>query len=200
MPRWTMESTTTRLRSRRSGDASSRALLYVLVLVLVSVAAIAFALQVTPEQSVSILGQSVSVGATAPSLSLSGPGELVLFGQSLPTRVEFVGPVRPRLVLTDITINEQVEACSLRARGSKTAEVGAGARPRVPTVLRVADRIRRPRRRAAARRDRRLARLRVEEDRGHHPRRDAVRRGPQHRGDHGHGRHRTGRVARGSAA
>ena len=83
---------------------------YVLVLVLVYSSAIAFALQVTPEQSVSILGQSVSVGATAPSFSLSGPGELVPFGQSLPTRVEFFGPVRPRLVLTDITINEQVEA------------------------------------------------------------------------------------------
>ena len=74
---------------------------------------------------------------------------------------------------------------------------GRGVGPRVPTVRRVGDRIRRARRRAAARRDRRLARLRVEEDRGHHPGRRAVRRGPQHRSDHGHGRHRTGRVARG---
>ncbi|MFI5393529.1 MAG: hypothetical protein ACHQY1_07325, partial [Myxococcota bacterium] len=41
-----------------------RALLYVLVLFLVSLAAITFALQVTPDHSVSTLGQSVSVGAT----------------------------------------------------------------------------------------------------------------------------------------
>jgi len=101
-----------------------RALLYVLVLFLVSLAAIAFALQVTPDQSVSTLGQTVSVGATAPNFSLSGPGELVLFGQSLPTRVEFMGPVRPRLVLTDITINEQVEALFAPGTGSKTSEVG----------------------------------------------------------------------------
>ncbi|HVD70683.1 MAG TPA: GDSL-type esterase/lipase family protein [Actinomycetota bacterium] len=109
-----------RLVVRRLG----RALLYVLVLFLVSLAAIAFALQVTPDQSVSTLGQTVSVGATAPTFSLSGPGELVLFGQSLPTRVEFVGPVRPRLVLTDITINEQVEALFAPGTGSKTTEVG----------------------------------------------------------------------------
>ena len=77
-------------------------------LLVVSAAAIAFALQVTPEQSVSTLGQTVAVGTTAPTWSASGPGEVVLFGQSLPTEVEFLGPVRPRLALTDISINEQV--------------------------------------------------------------------------------------------
>jgi lysophospholipase L1-like esterase len=85
-----------------------RGLLAVGVFVVVSMAAIAFALQVTPAQSVSTLGQTVEVGATAPTLGTTGPGEVVLFGQSLPTQVDFLGPVRPRLVLTDISINEQV--------------------------------------------------------------------------------------------
>jgi lysophospholipase L1-like esterase len=93
-------------------------------LILVSVASIAFALQVTPDQSVTVLGQTVAVGATAPSLSTSGPGELVLFGQSLPTRIEFVGPVRPRLVLTRINLDRQI-----------TDLFQPGPRPPVATVL-----------------------------------------------------------------
>jgi lysophospholipase L1-like esterase len=75
----------------------------------VTVASIAFGLRVTPLQSVSALGQTVGVGAAAPSLSFSGPGEVDLFGQPLPTSVRFLGPVRPRLVLTTITLNQQVE-------------------------------------------------------------------------------------------
>ena len=86
----------------------TRVLSVVGTLLVVSAASIAFALQVAPEQSVSTLGQTVAVGTTAPSWSASGPGEVVLFGQSLPTEVEFLGPVRPRLTLTDISINEQV--------------------------------------------------------------------------------------------
>lgn len=80
----------------------------VCVLVAIAAASIAFALRVTPLQSVTVAGQTVAVGTTSPSLSLSGPGQLDLFGQSMPTRVQFVGPVRPRLVLTNITINDQV--------------------------------------------------------------------------------------------
>jgi lysophospholipase L1-like esterase len=75
---------------------------------IVAAASIAFSLQVTPLQEVSALGQTVGVGAAAPTASFSGPGELELFGQSLPTNIRFAGPVRPRLVLTDITINDQV--------------------------------------------------------------------------------------------
>ncbi len=85
-----------------------RGLLRVGTLLLVAAASIAFALRVTPEVSVSALGQTVAVGTAAPTLQTSGPGEVVLFGQSLPTRVDFLGPVRPRLVLTDISINQQV--------------------------------------------------------------------------------------------
>src|ERR1035438_8164352 len=69
------------------------------VLLLAAAAAIAVALRVTPLQTVSVAGQVIKVGATAPTLSLSGPGEIDLFGQSFPTNLHFLGPVRPRLQL-----------------------------------------------------------------------------------------------------
>ena len=50
----------------------------------------------------------MGVGASAPNLSLSGPGEVDLFGQSLPTDLRFTGPVRPRLELAQITINSEL--------------------------------------------------------------------------------------------
>lgn len=102
-----------------------RALVIVGVLLAVSVASIAFALQVTPEQSVSTFGQTVTVGATAPTLSVGGPGELELFGRTLPTQVEFIGPVRPRLALTDISIDEQVAGIfSPPGRAAAATELG----------------------------------------------------------------------------
>ena len=76
--------------------------------VLVAALSISVALLVTPMQRVDLVGQSVSVGAAAPSISLSGPGELDLFGQRLPTTLQFVGPVRPRLALTQITLGRQL--------------------------------------------------------------------------------------------
>ena len=66
------------------------------------------ALKVTPLQTVTVAGQVIKVGTTAPTLSFSGPGEIDLFGQSLPTHVQFLGPVRPRLQLTQITINSEL--------------------------------------------------------------------------------------------
>ena len=98
-------------RGRRSiPRLAGRSLLVVVALTGIAVASIAFSLRVTPAQSVSALGQTVAVGTTSPSLSLSGPGELDLFGQSLDTQVRFHGPVRPRLVLTNITVNRQIES------------------------------------------------------------------------------------------
>ena len=91
-------------------------------LLLVSAASIAFALQVTPDQQVSALGQTVEVGAAPPTFSTSGPGEIVLFGRSLPTGVEFIGPIRPRLVLTDISITRQVEDLFTPASSGSAAE------------------------------------------------------------------------------
>jgi lysophospholipase L1-like esterase len=70
--------------------------------------AIAIALEVTPQQTVNVAGQVIQVGTSAPSLSLSGPGEVDLFGQSLPTNLRFNGPVRPRLQLSQITINSEL--------------------------------------------------------------------------------------------
>jgi lysophospholipase L1-like esterase len=80
-----------------------------LVLLVVSAAAgIAIALLVTPMQTVTVAGQVIQVGTTAPTLSLSGPGQVDLFGQSLPTSLLFAGPVRPRLQLSQITINSEL--------------------------------------------------------------------------------------------
>ncbi len=94
----------TRSLARRIGHV----LLGVATLVVITVASIAFGLRITPLQSVSALGQTVGVGSTSPTASLRGPGEVDLFGQPLPTQARFLGPVRPRLVLTDITLNQQV--------------------------------------------------------------------------------------------
>jgi hypothetical protein len=59
-------------------------------------------------QTVSAAGQTAQVGAAIPSLSWSGPGELDLFGQAIPTKPQFAGPIRPLLQLTHITIDRQV--------------------------------------------------------------------------------------------
>jgi len=59
-------------------------------------------------QTVSAAGQTAQVGAAIPSLSWSGPGELDLFGQVVPTEPRFEGPIRPLLQLTHITIDPQV--------------------------------------------------------------------------------------------
>jgi len=90
------------------------------LLVALACGAIAVALQVTPMQTVSVAGQVIQVGATAPSLSLSGPGEIDLFGQSLPTNIQFTGPVRPRLQLAQISINSELTTF---VEGTKAAGV-----------------------------------------------------------------------------
>jgi lysophospholipase L1-like esterase len=84
------------------------ALGYAALLIAVAAVSIAVSLWATPLQQVSAAGQTVKVGVAAPSFDLSGPGDLVLFGQELPTKIDFAGPVRPRLVLSRITLSEQV--------------------------------------------------------------------------------------------
>jgi hypothetical protein len=79
-----------------------------LLLVVLAGASIVLALLVTPMQTVSVAGQTIQVGASAPDLSLSGPGQVDLFGQSLPTNLRFTGPVRPRLQLSQISINSEL--------------------------------------------------------------------------------------------
>ena len=79
-------------------------------------------MQVAPLQTVSAAGQTAQVGAAGPSLSLSGPGELDLFGQVVPTKPQFEGPIRPLLQLTHITIDRQV-AQLLRSDSPRTLEL-----------------------------------------------------------------------------
>ncbi len=81
---------------------------YLVTFAIVTAGSIWLALQVAPLQTVSAAGQTAQVGAAVPALSLSGPGELDLFGQVLPTRPQFEGPIRPLLQLTHITIDPQV--------------------------------------------------------------------------------------------
>src|SRR5438046_2500391 len=95
-------------RLARWGTLTLRWLAGLALPVVLACGAIAVALQVTPMQTVTVAGQVIEVGATAPSLSLSGPGEIDLFGQSLPTNIQFTGPVRPRLQLSQISINSEL--------------------------------------------------------------------------------------------
>lgn len=78
-------------------------------LVAVSAASISLAVLLTPTQSVSAAGQTVQVGAVQPGTSLSGPGELDLFGEAIATRPQFNGPIRPRLKLAHIDLGSQVD-------------------------------------------------------------------------------------------
>jgi lysophospholipase L1-like esterase len=96
------------LHSARWARLVRRGLAGLVLFIVSAAAAIAAALQVTPLQTVTVAGQVIQVGASAPSLSLSGPGQVDLFGQSLPTNIKFAGPVRPRLQLSQISINSEL--------------------------------------------------------------------------------------------
>jgi lysophospholipase L1-like esterase len=87
-----------------------RNLLLAAVLVAVaSAAGIWLAVRLTPMQSVAAAGQNIQVGAVQPDLSRSGPGELNLFGEAIPTQPRFDGPIRPKLMLSHITLDSQVD-------------------------------------------------------------------------------------------
>jgi lysophospholipase L1-like esterase len=94
--------------------------------VLVAAAAIALALVVTPLQDTTIAGEQIGVGAAAPTLSWSGPGEVDLFGQRLPTTLDFAGPVRPRLTLSHITLDRQLASMFDPGHGTPPASVAIG--------------------------------------------------------------------------
>jgi lysophospholipase L1-like esterase len=96
-------------------------------LLVVAVVAIAVAIKATPMQTVNVAGQVVTVGTTAPSWSLSGPGEVDLFGQSLPTTLQFPGPLRPRLALSQISINSELTNF-VRGANAADAERTLGSR------------------------------------------------------------------------
>ncbi len=94
-------------RMRPGRPRLGRPLLAAAGLLLTAALAVGAALEVTPMQTVSVAGQTITVGAGLHP-SLSGPGEVDLFGQALATAVTFPGPVRPRLALTQITLNSQL--------------------------------------------------------------------------------------------
>jgi GDSL-like Lipase/Acylhydrolase family len=81
---------------------------YLVSFLIITAGSIWLALQVAPLQTVSAAGQTAQVGAAVPSFRLSGPGELDLFGQVMPTKPQFAGPIRPLLQLTHITIDPRV--------------------------------------------------------------------------------------------
>ncbi|MFD0332405.1 hypothetical protein ACFQZ0_00815 [Streptomyces erythrogriseus] len=83
---------------------------YAAAVLAVAALSVWLSVRVTPMQTVTPAGQTVQVGAATPDLSLSGPGELELFGQTIPTRPQFEGPIRPRLKLTHISFNSQARA------------------------------------------------------------------------------------------
>jgi hypothetical protein len=93
---------------RRALDSRwlARALAVVAVIVAAVLAASA-ALEVTPMQTVTVAGQVIKVGA-GPRLGFSGPGEVDLFGQALPTAILIPGPIQPKLQLSQITLNSEL--------------------------------------------------------------------------------------------
>ena len=95
---------------------------YLVTFMIVTAGSIWLALQVAPLQTVSAAGQTAQVGAVVPGFSLSGPGELDLFGQVVPTKPQFNGPIRPLLKLTHITIDDEV-ARVLRSDSPRTLEL-----------------------------------------------------------------------------
>ncbi len=103
------------LRRGRAG------VLAVLLVAVTCAASVWLAVRITPTQSVAAAGQDVQVSAVQPTLSLAGHGELDLFGEAIPTRPRFPGPIRPRLRLAHITIDSQVSRLA-RPGGHDTLE------------------------------------------------------------------------------
>jgi len=83
-------------------------LLAAAIVVAVPFASIEISLLAAPAQNVQAGGQSLELGADPLSVSASGPGTLELFGQSIPTIVQFRGPIRPRLHWAEVTHYDQL--------------------------------------------------------------------------------------------
>lgn len=79
-----------------------------LAMIVAAVLATSAALEITPMQTVTVAGQVIKVGA-APRLSLSGPAEVDLFGQGLPTAISIRGPIQLKLQLSQITLNSELD-------------------------------------------------------------------------------------------
>jgi hypothetical protein len=90
-------------------SVSAPSLLLVLVCLLLALPA---TILITPDQQVTVAGQNIGVGARIPSLSWTGPAQLVQIGNTqldiVPLRV--VGPLRPRLTLGPVQRNAEAAA------------------------------------------------------------------------------------------
>ena len=90
-------------------QATTPTLILMLFCVLVGVP---FTILLTPDQELTVVGQHLSVGARPPSLSVSGPAQLVQIGNTeldiAPLRV--FGPLRPRLTLGPVQRNSAAAA------------------------------------------------------------------------------------------
>jgi hypothetical protein len=84
------------------------------------------AILLTPEQSVTVAGQTLFVSARPPSFSFSGPAQLVQIGNTKLdlTPVQVSGPLRPRLTVGPVQRNAAA-AAALDPR--QRDELGAGA-------------------------------------------------------------------------
>jgi len=110
-----------RTRRRRRVRRLSRWLATAALVLLLAVGSVAVSLWITPMQQVSTAGQTVAIGVTGPKWDIEGPGEVDLFGQHLPTKVSFLGPVRPRLELRQIALGEQIAQFAATGSDSATA-------------------------------------------------------------------------------
>lgn len=83
----------------------------------------------TPPQELTVVGQHLSVGARAPSLSLSGPAQLVQIGNTeldIP-RLEVYGPLRPKLMMGPVQRNGDAAAVLDPATTEQAQADAAGA-------------------------------------------------------------------------
>jgi lysophospholipase L1-like esterase len=126
-----------RWRWRRSGSGTIRRELRSLPTLLLVVFCLLFgiptAILLTPSQDVTAAGQHLSVGARTPSLSISGPAQLIQIGNTDLdiTPLQVYGPLRPKLTLGPIQRNAGVGAVlnpstSQQAQAAAVSSVGDG--------------------------------------------------------------------------
>ncbi len=124
-------------RWRRSGPGIIRRELRSLPTLLLVVFCLLFGIPttiwVTPSQDVTAAGQHLSVGARDPSLSLSGPAQLIQIGNTDLdiTPLQVYGPLRPKLTLGPIQRNAAANAVlnpstSQQAQSAAVSSVGDG--------------------------------------------------------------------------
>jgi hypothetical protein len=82
---------------------------------------IPFTILLTPDQELTVAGQTISVGARVPSLSVAGPAQLVQIGNTKLdiTPLQVYGPLRPRLTLGPVQRNADAAAALDPAKGQE---------------------------------------------------------------------------------